>query len=358
MCFGAVAAGALAPPAHGQAVGRAATEAVAVSVVRPEPVTVIEELRLSGTLVAQRHAQLSTRVDGLIAEVRVDAGDRVSAGDPLLEVDPELARHALRRAEAAVAESRARVAEAERLIAEAERLIADRHIPETELARRQAEANLARASLEASEAAAGEQRELLRRHTLPAPFDGFVARRMADIGEWVVRGTPVLELVSTETVWLEVQAPQERFTRIDESAPVQVFAAASPGRPLPARILATVPVSDPTARTFLIRILVDGTERSLLPGTSATAVIRLTGGRSALSVPREAVVRYPDGSHSVFVVASADGADTARERRVTIGADEGADVRILQGLEPGERVVVRGRDALRDGAAVRVAADS
>ena len=211
MCFGAVAAGALAPPAHGQAVGRAATEAVAVSVVRPEPVTVIEELRLSGTLVAQRHAQLSTRVDGLIAEVRVDAGDRVSAGDPLLELDPELARHALRRAEAAVAESRARVAEAERLIAEAERLIADRHIPETELARRQAEANLARASLEASEAAAGEQRELLRRHTLPAPFDGFVARRMADIGEWVVRGTPVLELVSTETVWLEVQAPQERF---------------------------------------------------------------------------------------------------------------------------------------------------
>src|SRR5690606_1264441 len=160
-----------------------------------------EELRLTGTLTAQRHARLSTRADGLVADIQVDAGDRVAAGDVLLDLDSALANHALRRAEASVEEARARVAESERLIQEARRLVADQHIPQTEVASREANAALARAALAASEAAAAEQAEIVRRHSLPAPFDGVIARRLTEIGEWVVRGTAVLELVSTDTVW-------------------------------------------------------------------------------------------------------------------------------------------------------------
>jgi RND family efflux transporter MFP subunit len=312
-------------------------------------------LRLTGTLTAERSARLSPRVDGLVAAMKVDAGDRVKAGDILLELDSTVAKHALARAQAGAAEARAAVTEAERLVTEARRLTGEGHIPETEAARRHAQLQAAQAALAANQAAQQEQAELVRRHVLPAPFAGVIARKLTEVGEWVTRGTPVLELVSTQRVRLDVQAPQEQFLRIDAQAQVKVFADALPGKALPARITARVPVSDASARTFLIRMLVEDPAGQLLPGTSATAIIDLAGDRKALLVPRDALLRYPDGSYSLFVVLSTDGRTIARERKVTIGRG-GNDVEVIDGLAPGERVVVRGNESLRDGQDVSVVA--
>jgi pyruvate/2-oxoglutarate dehydrogenase complex dihydrolipoamide acyltransferase (E2) component len=101
----------------------------------------------------------------------------------------------------------------------------------------------AAAALGASEASEREQAELLRRHVVPAPFAGVVARRLTDVGEWVSRGTPVIELVATDRVRLDVQAPQERFAAIREEAVVQVFADSLGGESLPGRVVARVPVA-------------------------------------------------------------------------------------------------------------------
>jgi RND family efflux transporter MFP subunit len=329
-------------------------EAVPVAVVVPRVAQVTEELRLTGTLTAERSARLSPRVDGLVARVRVDAGDRVAAGAALIELDSTVAALALERAKAGSAEARARSEEALRLAEEARRLVAERHLPRTELARREADAKLAAAALVAIEASEREQAELLKRHTVPAPFAGVVARRLTDVGEWVARGTPVIELVATDRVRLDVQAPQERFGSIREDAPVRVFAASLGGESMPGRVVARVPVSDPSARTFLVRVLVDGAAGRLLPGTSATAVIGLPGAQKALVIPRDALLPYPDGSHSVFVVRD-DGSSgsTAVERPVKLGRG-GAQVEILDGIEPGDRVVVRGNERLRNGQAVRI----
>jgi RND family efflux transporter MFP subunit len=325
-----------------------------VVVAVPRTAQVTEELRLTGTLTAERSARLSPLVDGLVARIRVDAGDRVKRGAPLLELDAAVARLALERARAGAVEAEARHAEALRLADEAARLVAERHLPRTELARREADAKLAAASLAAARAAEREQAELVKRHVLPAPFDGVVARRMTDVGEWVTRGTPVMELVATDRIRLDVQAPQERFAEIREDAPVEVFADARGGEALPGHIVARVPVSDPTARTFLVRILVDGAGGQLLPGTSATAAIELPGAQTALVVPRDALLRYPDGTHSVFVVRESDGRATAEERRVRLGRG-GERVEILEGIAPGDRVVVRGNESLRNGQPVRIA---
>ena len=338
-------------------VADAAQAPMPVAVVLPSSGTLSDDLRLTGTLTAERSARLSPRVDGLVSAVKVDAGDRVKRGEVLLELDAAVARHALNRAEASTAEAAAALKEAERLVAEARKLTNEGHIPQTEAARRNTQAQAARAALEASEAAQREQAELVRRHALPAPFAGVIARKLTEVGEWVTRGTPVLELVSAERVRLDVQAPQEQFLRIDSNAKVAVLSDALPGKTLPARIVARVPVSDASARTFLVRMLVDDPRGLLLPGTSATAVIDLSGERQALVVPRDALLRYPDGSHTLFVVRGSGSGATAQERKVTIRGT-GANVEILSGLAAGERVVVRGNEALRDGQPVRVADDS
>lgn len=330
-----------------------ARDAVPVTVVAPRSAQVTDELRLTGTLTAERSARLSPRVDGLVARVRVDAGDRVRAGAPLVELDSTVASHALDRARAQTAEARARSGEATRLAVEARRLVAEKHLPQTELARREADAELAAAALVASEAYEREQAELVRRHVVPAPFAGVVARRLTEAGEWVSRGTPVIELVATDRVRLDLQAPQERFAAIREEAVVKVFADALGGRSLAGRIVARVPVSDPSARTFLVRVVVDEAEGRLLPGTSATAVIGLPSAKQALVIPRDALLRYPDGSHTVFVLRDGPDGLTAVERPVKLGGG-GAQVEVLEGIEPADRVVVRGNERLRSGQPVRV----
>ncbi len=324
-----------------------------VSVAVPRSASVGEELRLTGTLTAERSANVSPRVDGLVARLRVDAGDRVKAGATLLELDATIATLTLRRAEANTAEARVRHAEARRLLDEGRRLVAERHLPQTELGRRESEAELAAAALEASEAAQREQAELVRRHVLPAPFSGVVARRLADVGEWVSRSDPVFELVATDRVRLDVQVPQERYESVTPDARIRVLPDALPGSEVPGRLLAKVPVTDPTSRTFLVRILVEDAADQLLPGTSATAVIALAGREEALILQRDALNRYPDGSYSVFVVVEDAGVLVARERRVRIGRSA-SEVEVLEGLSPGERVVVRGNETLRDGQPVRI----
>jgi multidrug efflux pump subunit AcrA (membrane-fusion protein) len=146
--------------------------AVPVIVEVPRPAAVSEELRLTGTLTAERSARLSPRVDGLVARVRVDAGDAVKAGTPLIELDAAVARLALARAKANTAETRARADEAQRLAVEARRLVAEGHLPQTEVARRESEATLAAAALVAAGAGEQEQAELLRRHVVPASSRG------------------------------------------------------------------------------------------------------------------------------------------------------------------------------------------
>ena len=338
----------LCMPAQGYA------DAVPVHVVTPQQLTLSRELPLTGTLVAERSARLSPRVDGLVRTLQVDAGDRVKRGDVLLRLDADLAEHALKRISAQASQAKAQLTEAQRLVGEARKLVGERHLPRTELERREAELELAKAAFAASQAAEREQAEIVQRHVLPAPFDGVVARRSTDVGEWVTRGTAVLDLVATDRVRLDVQAPQEHFLAIREDAEVQVRVVGSDA-PLVGRVTARVPVGDAGARTFLVRIVIESADLRLLPGASATALIKLQGSQSALVAPKDALLRYPDGTHSVFVVEQHNGKTIARERRVEVGRS-GAQMEILEGVRAGERIVVRGNESLRDGQDVDVVA--
>lgn len=329
-------------------------DAMPVRVVTPQQLTLSRDLPLTGTLTAQSNARLSPRVDGLVSALNVDAGDRVEQGDVLLQLDAELAKHALGRISAQAAQAKAQLDESQRLVTEARKLVDERHLPQTELERREAEFELAKAAYTAAQAAEREQAEIVRRHSLPAPFDGVIARRMTDIGEWVTRGSPVLELVATDRVRMDVQAPQEHFLSIQEDSQVEVRVVGS-DTPQQGRIVARVPIGEAGARTFLVRIEIDADDIPLLPGTSATAIIKLRGSRAVLAAPKDALSRYPDGTHSVFVIEQQNGETVARERRVEIGRSA-EQVEILSGLKAGERVVVRGNESLRDGQPVSIVA--
>src|SRR5690606_10554206 len=123
-----------------------ALAAVPVRVMQPRAADFGEQFQLTGTLTADRAAGLSPRVDGLVREVKVDAGDRVEAGQVLVQLDEAVARHTLARVRAEAAEADASAAEAQRLLDEGRRLAADKFIPASQVGTLEARLSQARAA--------------------------------------------------------------------------------------------------------------------------------------------------------------------------------------------------------------------
>lgn len=329
-----------------------ANQAREVVTALPQRLSGQQQLSLTGSVVSLQQAQVSARSDGLVAEILADTGATVTRGQALLRLDAELAKLDRDRAEAARNEALAARNEARRLVQEAERLRKNNHVSENEVKSRRAALALAEASFAAAEASLASSREALARHTLPAPFDGVVSDRFTELGEWLNRGDPVFEVVSLNELRVDVQIPQERFGDIDVNTPVSICSDALAQPCIEGRIATQVPVSDPVSRTFLIRVAPVDRDQNLLPGTSAQVhfVIGSTQ-RSEYLIPRQAVLRHPDGSRSLFVVK--DG--RAQRRLITVSREVEKGLIITEGLSPEAVIIVQGADLLSDGDPVSAA---
>jgi RND family efflux transporter MFP subunit len=330
-----------------------AQEVVPVMVAIVERAQVADELRLTGTVTSERVASLSTSVNGLVKRVRVDAGDRVSAGKALIDLDSAMAKLALNRTKAAVEEARAQLSEQQRLHDEAQEMFQRGLIPETRMHAAESGRRVAAARVDRLVAEQKEQEEIVRRHTVVAPFAGVVSKKFTDPGEWVETGTAVLELVDTRRLRVDVQVPQERYRQIAVGLPVSIELDANAGRLLKGKVVARVPVSNPGARTFLVRVKVANGAREMAPGMSARVVIALREGRSTVRVPRDAILRKPDGSTSVWIVNQEDK-PAVSERQVELGRSLRGWIDVKSGIDAGMRVVVRGNETLREGQKVRI----
>ncbi|MBU3070201.1 efflux RND transporter periplasmic adaptor subunit [Aestuariicella sp. G3-2] len=319
-----------------------------VTITLPKAAIPTYQLSLAGDLVSAQHANLSPRIEGLVSQVNVDVGDRVTAGDVLLTLDPTLAEHVLQQYAAATAAARATYQEDIRLVEEAERLTKQNHLPQNELTLRRAALAISRAHLDAAKAEQQAQAARLAWHQLKAPFDGVISRKLTESGEWITPGTSAFELVSTDKVYLDVQVPQERFAQLKPNTPVNVRPDTQTGTQTEGRIAAIVPVSNSGSRTIQVRLVMENPQQKLLPGTSATAIFEFSpSDKKSLLIPRDALLRSPDGSFSAFVVSEQGDQLLAERRKLQLGLQSNGSVEILDGLKANDKVVVRGNEILR-----------
>ena len=335
---------------------------LAVLEADPRPVTVetavlaplATRMEVTGSVTASQRSRLSARTSGLIQTMHVDAGDRVKKGDLLMVLDPELAEIELERIDGELEQARIELADAERLFNEARELASRGAFPKSEADSRENAVEVKRASTRQLEARAKQQRSIIERHRLVAPYGGVISQRLADAGEWVETGTPVVELVSLDHPRLDVQMPQEFFAKLARDSQVTIRIDAMPGREFSGRVAAVVPVKDPVARTFLTRVEWTDEDAVAGPGMSGRAVFLFESEERVVQVPRDAVVRFPDGSAKVWVVEELDGRMIPASRDVVLGESLTDHVHITKGLEEGERVVVRGNEGLQEGQEVKV----
>jgi RND family efflux transporter MFP subunit len=337
------------------------TAAVAEAPVAVESVSnrpIVRQIDVTGTVTSPRTALLSTAVGGLVADLAIDEGDRVATGMALLSLDAELAQAALDRALAEVRQREIAVADARRRLAEAEKVGTERGIAQTQIDSLRAEVASDEAELLASQAAAREQQAIVERHTLRAPFAGVISERRTELGEWVNPGDGLLELVATEDLRFDFRVGQESFAALSPETPVEITLDALAGRVIAGYVDTIVPVKNPGARTFLVRVLAAdmdaGDARSITPGMSARGRLNIETGRSGVAITRDAILRFPDGRMTVWVVDTGADLPVVRERIVQTGFEFDGLVEITEGLADGDLIVVRGNETLQDGQGVTI----
>jgi RND family efflux transporter MFP subunit len=319
--------------------------AVPVAVANVQERDIHRVLDLTGTVTAMRSARLSAATSGLVTTLQVDTGSRVEAGQLLLELDPELAQLQLDSAMAQVEQADTELRDARRRLAEARTLVPQRSIAESVVRDIEAEVAGDEAALHQAQAEAGYRRGVLQRHQLRAPFDGVVSAKLTELGEWIDPGQAVLGLVALDDVRLDFPVSEDYLADIRPDTPLTFSLSANPGQVLEGSVDTVVPITDPGARTFLLRVLAENPDQRLLPGMSVRAQLHLATGRTGLVVPRDAILRLPDGRVVVWTV----DAGVARENLVVPGLGFDSLVEISEGLRAGDTVVVEGNEALQNG---------
>jgi len=315
------------------------------------------DLSLTGTVTAKRRARLSSRTSGLVMALNVDAGSAVKEGDVLITLDTRMAEITLQLIRAEIEQAKIEKAEAERRVDEIRELARKGGFPKSQAETLKSTLSISEANLKQLELRQSEQLEIIERHQLVAPFDGVISRKLSEAGEWVTTGTAVLELVEMQQPWFDVQVPQGSLGPLNRAEQASVNLDAFPGRWFPSEIAVTVPVKDAVSRTFLTRLQLRDSEGLATPGMSGTVKISYRSADSdSVQVPRDAIVRFADGSAKVWVVQQEGGADrgNVQSQLVKTAGRLAEVIEVVDGLTGGELVVVRGNEALQEGQVVTV----
>lgn len=295
-----------------------------------------------GDVSALQHARLAAGASGEVRRVLVRVGDRVKQGDLLVEIDPSLAAARVRAAsaskEAGAAQHERAARDAERLSVAGPDIAARAEIEQANSERKRA--NAERGRLKAAEA---EARAELGRHRITAPFDGVIANRRVDPGDWVDPGVEAIELVDDHGVEVLASVPPEvaTFLAVGDKASLQRKTESTL-----ATIQGIVPALDSESRTVRVRLAPDEPTTWLLPGAAVDVIITVERSEEgALVVPRDALVY---GIAKTQVVKSVDG--TAEPLPVEILA-RGRDAVLVRadGLEAGDSVITRGNERVFPG---------
>ena len=335
----------------------AADEATPVSIVKAERASVYDEVPLTGSVESRRVSRLSPKTSGYVETVLVDEGDHVSRDEALLRLDRQMAEIEQDRIRAVLRAAEARLAEVKRQRDEAAELVEKKHIPSTNYESMVSEVEIARASLQRLQTDLARQREILQRHTIRAPFDGVIGEKLVEAGQWVETGTALFQLVEFDVLRIDIPVPQYYISRIDIGTPADVRFDALPGYSLQGSVTTKIPVGSVSGRTFPVRIEFDNRDRRIAPGMSARVRIRLADGErtESLLLPRDTIVRKPDGSSTVWVISEKDGTPVVRPVVVQTGRSFHGNVEITGGdIRAGDRVVIRGNEILEPGQSVSI----
>ncbi|TVS18595.1 MAG: efflux RND transporter periplasmic adaptor subunit [Planctomycetaceae bacterium] len=319
--------------------------------------TIRRTLELTGEVVPVNSVVIATMIEGPILYCPWREGDRVQAGERLIEIECEAYRAEVQAAEAARAVAAAKLADMKAGTRPEEIVEAEQQVREWAEVTARTKADFERAERIAVQEAAMEQaaaavevaKTRLAECLVAAPFEGTVTAVHVRPGDIATPRAPLLELVDLSSLVVRFAVPEARATAVQADMSLTVTLDAYPGRVLDATVARVYPTLDPVMRTRTVEaVLSEPVE--LVPGMFARVELHLESSEHAIVISPDAILVTPRGEQIVFVVA--DG--KAEQRSITTGIDRRREVEVVEGIREGEQVVVAGNERLRNGVSVAV----
>jgi RND family efflux transporter MFP subunit len=353
----------------------------------------------TGSLAGDQQTDVAPQTSGKVVAVGVDIGTYVKRGQMLVRLDDaemklrvdqaaaqlEQAKAAVRQAEekiglrpgqafdpnhvAEVAAARVALDLAEKNLRRAEKLIesgdVSRSFYDEQRARRDqlkeqydvalaqarqnyAAVDVARTNIANAEAQLALARKNLSYANIPAPIDGYVTERTADLGEYVSPQQKVATIVQTNPLRIRIDIPEQAIPEVRVGQSVSINTSAWPDKNFAGRVARIAPNVSATSRTLTVEAEIENSSNALKPGQFATVRILQARAAPAVLIPARAVVNEA-GVNRVFVIKNGH----AEQRLVQTGQTEGDLIEVKSGVAADEQVATSSLEQLSDGIAVK-----
>jgi RND family efflux transporter MFP subunit len=346
-------------------VKRADPPAVAANIMTVAAEPFHATVPVTGSLVSRNHVDIKAEVIGRITRFDKEEGDRVEAGEAVAIVNDENYQLALRQAESAVAVAEAALERAKLVQShsrsELERArnllksggITDKDLKAAELADHDASAQVlvANAQIEQSRAALATAQKHIRDTSIRSPIAGEIQRKAVNVGAYVEAPTIVFTIVDNGRLELESSVASADLAPIRSGQRVTFHVNSYPDAAFEGRVVDINPAVDEQTRSAKVRIQVDNAARKLKAGMFAQGDILTGVDASAIVIPGGAVYRDDRSAKSSYVFVAENG--KAVRRNVRIGRERDSKLEIVEGLKPGDQLIVEQNLEIAEGVPVQ-----
>ena len=293
-----------------------------------------------GSLRAVNGADLALQASGIVQSIQFSSGDAVAEGQPLLQL---------------VATDDIAKLQSLQATAENAAVVVKRDEEQIKFnAVSQATLDSDRANLKNARALVEQQKAILEQKTLKAPFAGRLGIRAVDIGQFLSAGTTIVTLQSLDPIYVDFYLPQQALASISIGQDVTATVDAFPGGRFTGQISAINSKVDTGSRNVQVRATIRNNPARLLPGMFAKVEIALGNPEQIVTVPLTALVNNAYGDLVYLVDGIHDGQGTARQMFVKTKPAKGDQIAVIDGIKPGETVVIAGQIKLRNGSPVKI----
>jgi RND family efflux transporter MFP subunit len=324
-------------------------------------------LAASGYVVARKKAVVSAKIQGRLAELRVEEGSHVTEGEVIARLESTDYTANIERAKAAILHSEADLAEARRQSGIADRLEKEKVLSTDQRDAATSKVRLSEASLAQAKADLNYYNSLYDFTLIRAPFTGVVVKKMAEVGESVAPIPPgvnlstssgaIVAMADMDSLEVEVDVNESNVSKLGANQPAEIVVQAFGDKRFRGKLRQIIPTADRTKATVTVKVGFLDKDKDLKPEMSANvtflektkAVAADSKPQPVTYLPKEAVATR-SGNPIVFEVQ--DG--VVKEKPVTLGAERDGNVVIKNGLTGTELIVSKPPDAMKAGDKVHV----
>ncbi|MGV8890874.1 MAG: efflux RND transporter periplasmic adaptor subunit [Pseudomonas sp.] len=308
-----------------------------------------------GTLKALQGVDLSLEIAGTVTDVQFQSGQKVKAGQPIVQLDSAVETALL---ETALADLGLAQVDYNR----GSQLVGSQAISKGEFDRLSA-------VFKKNKATVNQLKASLEKKRIVAPFSGTIGIRQVDVGDYVASGTMIATLQDLSSLYVDFFVPEQSVPKIAIGQPVQIIVSAYPAQNFPGTISAINPKVENSTRNVQVRATLANPDSKLLPGMFASLQVLLPDPKPRIVVP-ESAITYTLYGNSLYVVAHKKAEDgsvekddkgepilIAERRFIETGERRDGVVMITKGVQNGEKVVTAGQIKLDNGAHIAISDD-